>query len=269
MLLGIQGSGQLTETPPDPGRFRAVAELAEELGYDSIWAGEHLSFHNPILDLGVALAAFAAVTERMRIGAGVVLLPAAASRASWPSRWRRSTTCRAGGSLLGVGVGGEGAKDFEAAGHRPVAERGARADEGIAALRALFSRPGPASFGGRFYRFDGRRDRARSPRAGRAADPGRRPVARLRSAAQEGSGTAGCRISSRRAGSRPAWRSCARTRSRRDAIPRLSTGGARRVRPRRGRRRAGARGRPGAPVAALPDALRGLPRRAPLHRGHT
>jgi hypothetical protein len=29
-----------------------VAELAEELGYDSIWAGEHLSFHNPILGEG-------------------------------------------------------------------------------------------------------------------------------------------------------------------------------------------------------------------------
>ena len=70
MLLGIQGSGQLTDAPPDPGRFRAVAELAEELGYDSIWAGEHLSFHNPILDLGVALAAFATVTERLLLGAG-------------------------------------------------------------------------------------------------------------------------------------------------------------------------------------------------------
>lgn len=73
--IGIQGSGQLPESLPDPGRFRAVAELAEELGYHSLWAGEHLSFHNPILDLGVALAAFATVTERILLGAGVVLLP--------------------------------------------------------------------------------------------------------------------------------------------------------------------------------------------------
>ncbi len=75
VLIGVQGSGQLAAGLPDPGRFRAVAELAEELGYDSIWAGEHLSFVNPILDLGVALATFAAVTERIRLGAGVVLLP--------------------------------------------------------------------------------------------------------------------------------------------------------------------------------------------------
>ena len=56
--FGIQGSGQLADGVPDPGRYRAVAELAEEIGYDSIWAGEHVSFHNPILDLGVALSAF-------------------------------------------------------------------------------------------------------------------------------------------------------------------------------------------------------------------
>src|SRR6185436_15432922 len=65
MRIGIQGSGQLPRELPDPARYRAVAELAEELGYDSIWAGEHLSFHNPILDLGVALATFAAVTRRI------------------------------------------------------------------------------------------------------------------------------------------------------------------------------------------------------------
>ncbi len=55
--------------------------------------------------------------------------------------------------LLGVGVGGEGAKDFEAAGV-PLAERGARADEAIDALRTLFV-DRPATFSGRFHRFEG------------------------------------------------------------------------------------------------------------------
>jgi probable F420-dependent oxidoreductase len=152
MLLGIQGSGQLTDAPPDPGRFRAVAELAEELGFDSIWAGEHLSFHNPILDLGVALAAFAAVTDRIRLGAGVVLLPL--RHPSLVAKQAASLDYLSRGRLLlGIGVGGEGAKDFEAAGV-PLAERGARADEGIAALRTLFA-DRPASFDGRFYRFAG------------------------------------------------------------------------------------------------------------------
>jgi probable F420-dependent oxidoreductase len=152
MLVGIQGSGQLPHAPPDPGRFRAVAELAEELGYDSIWAGEHLSFHNPILDLGVALSTFAAVTSRIRIGAGVVLL--ALRHPGLVAKQAASLDYLSGGRLLlGVGVGGEGARDFEAAGV-PIAERGARTDEALRALRALFG-GGPASFAGRFWAFEG------------------------------------------------------------------------------------------------------------------
>jgi len=150
MEIGIQGSGQLTDGAPDPGRYRAVAELAEELGYDSIWAGEHLSFHNPILDLGVALAVFASVTERILLGAGVVLLPL--RHPSLVAKQAASLDYVSGGRLLlGVGVGGEGGKDFEAAGV-PLAERGSRADEGIAALRRLFA-DRPASFSGRHYAF--------------------------------------------------------------------------------------------------------------------
>lgn len=150
MKLGIQGSGQLPSELPDPGRYRAVAELAEELGYDSLWAGEHLSFVNPILDLGVALAAFATVTRRIAIGAGVVLLPL--RHPSLVAKQAASLDYLSGGRLLlGLGVGGEGAGDFEAAGV-PVGERGARADEGLVALRALLQ-DRPASFDGRFYRF--------------------------------------------------------------------------------------------------------------------
>jgi probable F420-dependent oxidoreductase len=150
--FGIQGSGQLTDGVPDPGRYRAVAELAEELGYDSIWAGEHLSFHNPILDLGVALSAFAAWTDRIQLGAGIVLLPL--RHPSLVAKQAASIDYLSGGRLLlGVGVGGEGQKDFEAAGV-PVEERGARADESIEALRELFGPP-PASFAGHHYRFEG------------------------------------------------------------------------------------------------------------------
>ena len=152
LRIGIQGSGQLPSRLPDPGRYRAVAELAEELGYDSIWAGEHLSFHNPILDLGVALATFATVTDRILLGAGVVLLPL--RHPSLIAKQAASLDYLSGGRLqLGLGVGGEGAGDFEAAGI-PLSERGARADEGIVALRALLTER-PASFHGRFCRFSG------------------------------------------------------------------------------------------------------------------
>jgi probable F420-dependent oxidoreductase len=144
-----------------------VAELAEELGLDSIWAGEHLSFHNPILDIGVALAAFAAWTTRIALGAGIVLLPL--RHPSFVAKQMASLDYLSGGRvLLGIGVGGEGAKDFEAAGV-PIGERGARADEGIQALRALFG-PAPVSFSGRFYRFEG------ISIAPRACQPGGPPI---------------------------------------------------------------------------------------------
>lgn len=186
MRIGIQGSGQLPTALPDPGRYRAVAELAEELGYDSIWAGEHLSFHNPILDLGIALATFAAVTRRIALGAGVVLLPL--RHPSFVAKQAASLDYVSGGRLLlGLGVGGEGKGDFVAAGV-PVEERGKRADEGIVALRALL-RDRPASFAGRFYRFT---DVSIEPPPAQPGGPpllvGGRSDAAIRRAARHGDG---------------------------------------------------------------------------------
>ena len=96
--FGVQGSGQLVGGAPDPSFFREVARLAEELGFDSLWAGDHISFENPLLDVTVALAAFAAWTERIALGAGVVLLPlrspavvAKESRSRLERRVRRSS----------------------------------------------------------------------------------------------------------------------------------------------------------------------------------
>lgn len=43
--FGIQGSGQLVGELPPPALFREVARRAEEVGYDSLWAGDHVSFN--------------------------------------------------------------------------------------------------------------------------------------------------------------------------------------------------------------------------------
>jgi probable F420-dependent oxidoreductase len=150
--FGIQGSGQHVEGAPEPEFFRAVAQRAEAAGYDSIWAGDHISYRNPILDVTVALSTFAAVTERITIGAAIVLLPL--RHPSLVAKAFSSLDFVSGGRVvLGVGVGGEGPKDFEAVGV-PVSERGARTDEAMRALRELF-RGGPASFAGRFFAFEG------------------------------------------------------------------------------------------------------------------
>ncbi len=150
--FGVQGSGQQVGGVPDPGVYREVAVRAEELGYDSIWAGDHVSFRNPILDVVVALSTFAAMTERIALGAGVVLLPL--RHPSVVAKELASLDYVSGGRVIvGVGVGGEGAKDFEAVGV-PLRERGARADEAMRALRVLFAER-PASFSGRFFSFEG------------------------------------------------------------------------------------------------------------------
>ena len=94
----------------------------------------------------------------MLLGAGVVLLPLR-HPASWRSR-RASLDYLSRGTAAARGRRGRrGGEGLRGGGRRPARSVVARADEGIAALRALFA-PGPASFAGRFYRFDGRRDRA-------------------------------------------------------------------------------------------------------------
>ena len=150
--FGVQGSGQLVGGAPDPGVFREVAVRAEELGFDSIWAGDHISYRNPILDIVVALSTFAAVTRKITLGAGVVLLPL--RHPSVVAKEFASLDYVSGGrTILGVGVGGESGPDFEAVGVSP-RERGLRTDESMQALRALFG-DGPAAFRGRFFSFAG------------------------------------------------------------------------------------------------------------------
>lgn len=186
LRFGVQGSGQLVDGVPPPGHFRDVARLAESLGFDSLWAGDHVSFANPIVDVTVALATFAAVTSRITIGAGIVLLPLRPP-ALVAKEFASLDYLSGGRVVLGVGVGGEGSKDFEAVGV-PIGERGARANEAMLALRALFANS-PASFEGRFSSFDGV---AIEPRPTQPGGPplwvgGRSPAA-VRRAARLGDG---------------------------------------------------------------------------------
>jgi alkanesulfonate monooxygenase SsuD/methylene tetrahydromethanopterin reductase-like flavin-dependent oxidoreductase (luciferase family) len=138
----VQGSSPLVGSVPDPRHYRDIAETAEAAGFDSLWAGDHVAFHQPLLDVTVALATFAAVTERIKLGAGVLLLPLRAP--ALVAREFASLDYVSGGRvILGVGVGGEHPADFEAVGV-PVRERGARTNESMRVLRALFAREAPA-----------------------------------------------------------------------------------------------------------------------------
>ncbi len=124
-------------TAQDRDGVLRLARRYEEAGFDSIWVGDHVSFYIPILESLTTLAFLAAVTERVRLGTGVYLLPLRHPTIS--AKVAATLDVLAGGRLLlGVGVGGEFPAEFDACGV-PVEERGSRANESIEILRRLWS----------------------------------------------------------------------------------------------------------------------------------
>jgi alkanesulfonate monooxygenase SsuD/methylene tetrahydromethanopterin reductase-like flavin-dependent oxidoreductase (luciferase family) len=133
VLLPTFDSLHSGRTPP----LVAGARLAEQLGFDAGWVGDHLSCNAPVLDATMALAAAAAVTDRLGLGFSVMLLglrdPTAAA-----DQIATLQALSQGRLSLGVGVGGEHPEEFVAAGV-PVAKRGKRLDESLAVLPDLLA----------------------------------------------------------------------------------------------------------------------------------
>ncbi len=119
----------------EPPPVLAAARLAEELGFDSGWVGDHLACPAPGFDAPTALAAAAAVTERIGLGFSVLLL--GLRQPAWAAKQLTSIDILSGGRLLlGVGVGGEFPEEFAAAGI-PVRQRGARLDDALTVIGDL------------------------------------------------------------------------------------------------------------------------------------
>jgi probable F420-dependent oxidoreductase len=134
-----------------PAAQWALARRVEALGFESLWTGDHVSFHLPLYESLTLLASYASITTRIRIGSAVYLL--ALRHPTIVAKVTSTLDVLSGGRFVfGVGVGGENPKEFEASGV-PHRERGARVDEGIEVLRALW-RDTPATFKGRFTSFD-------------------------------------------------------------------------------------------------------------------
>jgi probable F420-dependent oxidoreductase len=135
---------------PAAEQFDLVRRV-EALGFESVWTGDHVSFHGPIHESLTVLASYVPITSRIRLGTAVYLLalrpPAIAAKAT------ATLDALSGGRLIfGVGVGGENPKEFELCGV-PHRERGARVTEAIDVVRTLW-RDSPASFKGRFTQFE-------------------------------------------------------------------------------------------------------------------
>ena len=148
-MFPIRFGASLATQPPE--RQFAIAQRVDELGFDSLWTGDHISFHNPLYESLTLLAAYAGITKRVRLGTAVYLL--ALRHPTGVAKITSTLDVLSGGRLIfGVGVGGENPKEFEASGV-PYAERGALVTEGIEVIRTLW-RDTPASFKGRFTRFE-------------------------------------------------------------------------------------------------------------------
>ena len=130
-----------TSTPdksrPILGDVRASARLAEEIGLDSVWSTDHLVASAPILDSTVVLAAAAAVTDRITVGFGVMLL--ALRPVAWAAKQISTLQYVSGNRIvLGVGTGNPAHGDigWRAAGVS-YQDRGRRTDEALRVLPAL------------------------------------------------------------------------------------------------------------------------------------
>ncbi len=140
-----------------------MAHQAEAAGLESLWCGEHVVLPDPrvapspmeptdpILDPTVALTFAAAVTQIIRLGTGVIILPQRNPLVL--AKELASLDVLSGGRLIfGMGVGYL-EPEFRALGVS-LKDHGPRGDEYLAAMRAIWSQPEPA-YAGRFVSFSG------------------------------------------------------------------------------------------------------------------
>lgn len=133
--------------PPGEVLLR-FGELAEEIGFAHYWVNDHLSFPHSLIDPLVLLSAVASRTKRIGLATGVYLLPLRAP-AAVARAFASLDYISDGRVLLGVGVGGEFAEDFSAAGIAS-SRRGLRTDAAITILRKLWTGQ-PVSYSDEFF----------------------------------------------------------------------------------------------------------------------
>lgn len=150
----------------DPAAVRRFGTAMEELGFDHIVAYDHVlgavhenrvppltgpyTEHDPFHDPLVMFAYLAAITERIELITGVLILPQ--RQTALVARQAADVDLLSGGRLrLGVGIGWSPV-EYEALG-QDFHTRGRRQEEQIGLLRTLFAEP-VVDFTGEFDRID-------------------------------------------------------------------------------------------------------------------
>jgi probable F420-dependent oxidoreductase len=140
-----------------PDVIRRSIVRAEQLGYDSIWAIDHVIAPRPnaeqfglLYDPLIVLSLAAGLTERVLLGVSVLVLPY--RHGVLTARMIASLDNLSGGRVvLGVGSGWNAAESAILG--LPFEHRGAMTDEYLRVMRELWTNPEP-SFAGAFTQFD-------------------------------------------------------------------------------------------------------------------
>ena len=142
----------------DPTALLELAQLAESLGYDSVWAGDS-PVARPRFEPLSLLSAVAARTERVQLGTAV-LLAALRSAVLLAQQVASLDQLSRGRLILGLGAGfpiPQTQAEFEAVGV-PFKGRIRRLEETVAICRRLWSTQTPdgrgVSFSGRYWSFE-------------------------------------------------------------------------------------------------------------------
>ncbi|MGN9788809.1 LLM class F420-dependent oxidoreductase [Nonomuraea sp. ZG12] len=154
LTIGLYlSAGSATAGPRGCAR---IAALAEDLGYDSLWAPDHvvlpdprvepspLDPHIPLLDPVVLLTFLAARTERILLATGCVVLPQRNPLVL--AQQLAAVDVLSGGRLVFGAASGYLEPELRALGVPP-AERGTRMEEYLRAIRSLWEDDRPAFHG--------------------------------------------------------------------------------------------------------------------------
>ncbi|MBT4045263.1 MAG: LLM class flavin-dependent oxidoreductase [Rhodospirillaceae bacterium] len=131
-----------------------VAQLSrqiEDLGYDVLGCGEHVSFYGDTANGFVSLSVAAGATQHIQLMSTITLVPL--YPAALLAKMGAALDVASGGRYsLGVGVGGEFANEFAACGV-PINERGARTDDALEVITRTWTAT-DVTYDGRFTKLE-------------------------------------------------------------------------------------------------------------------
>jgi probable F420-dependent oxidoreductase len=145
----------------DPENIIKIAQAAERFGYDSVWGNDHMTtqhyvraefpvpprFWEPLVTYAFVLSN----TKTLKVGTGILVLPLRRDIVVTAKQIATLDHFAKGRLEIGVGIGAY-REEFDALQPDSPLKRGDIVDEGVQALRKLFT-DRVASFEGKFYRF--------------------------------------------------------------------------------------------------------------------